>query len=107
MALENRKIPYLFKLRLTKNVKRYLQQIFWSDGWEDAGQGWEGYEGSIQLSGWQGTRRIVALRRLLVGDVLLSAEQQQLASTGSHRVQTQTDPGCGRAIAGFRIMFAL
>lgn len=77
-ALEDRKIPYLFKLKLTKNVKRYLEQIFWSEGWEDAGQGWQGREGCIQLTGWQEERRIVALRRPLMGDVLLSAEAQQL-----------------------------
>jgi len=77
-ALEDRKIPYLFKLKLTKNVKRYLEQIFWSEGWESAGQGWEGREGSIKLAGWQGCRRIIALRRPLIGDVLLSAQAQQL-----------------------------
>ena len=27
-ALEERKIPYLFKRKLTTNVKRYLEQIF-------------------------------------------------------------------------------
>jgi hypothetical protein len=77
-ALEDRQIPYLFKLKLTKNVKRYLEQVFWSDGWEDAGQGWEGREGSIKLTGWQNERRIIALRRPLIGDVLLSAQAQQL-----------------------------
>jgi hypothetical protein len=30
-------MPYLFKLKLNKNVKRYLTHIFWSEGWEDAG----------------------------------------------------------------------
>ena len=77
-ALEDRQIPYLFKLKLTTNVKRYLEQVFWSDGWEDAGQGWEGREGSIKLTGWQNERRIIALRRPLIGDVLLSAQAQQL-----------------------------
>lgn len=28
-TLEDRQIPYLFKLKLTKNVKRYLEQVFW------------------------------------------------------------------------------
>jgi hypothetical protein len=77
-ALEDRQIPYLFKLKLTKNVKRYLQQILWSEGWQDAGQGWEGREGRIKLTGWQDERRIIALRRLLLGDVLLSTEATQL-----------------------------
>lgn len=77
-ALEDRKIAYLFKLKLSKNVKRYLEQVFWSEGWEDTGGGWEGREGSLQLTGWQGSRRIIALRRPLIGDVLLSAESKQL-----------------------------
>lgn len=77
-ALEDRQIPYLFKLKLTKNVKRYLAQIFWSEEWEDAGQGWQGQEGHIKLNGWQESRRIIALRRPLIGDVLLSTEQTQL-----------------------------
>ena len=62
----------------THTVKRYLEQIFWSEEWEDAGQGWEGREGSIQLTGWQGGRRIIALRRPLIGEVLLSSESKQL-----------------------------
>lgn len=77
-ALEDRKIPYLFKLKLTKNVKRYFEQIFWSEDWEDAGQGWEGQEGHIKLTGWQDERRIIALRRPIVGDVLLATDTPQL-----------------------------
>ena len=77
-ALEDRKIAYLFKLKLSKNVKRYLEQIFWSEGWQDAGQGWEGREGQIKLVGWQSERRIIALRRPLIGDVVLSAQSPQL-----------------------------
>ena len=78
LALEARHIPYLFKLKLTQNVKRYLQQIFWSDGWEDAGQGWAGRTGELKLSSWVTPRRICALRRPLAGDVLLADETQQL-----------------------------
>ena len=78
-ALEERKMPYLFKLKLTKNVKRYLEQIFWSEGWDNAGQGWEGREGNIKLTGWKAERRIIALRRPLSGEVLLSEQSQQLA----------------------------
>lgn len=78
LTLEQRRIPYLLKLKLTKNVKRYVQQIFWSDGWEEAGGGWEGRVGDIKLSGWAQSRRICALRRPLVGEVLLAGESQQL-----------------------------
>jgi hypothetical protein len=51
-GLEARHIPYLFKLRLTKNVTRYIQKVFWNDDWGDAGQGWEGRAGELVLTGW-------------------------------------------------------
>lgn len=76
--LEERKIPYLFKLRLTKNVKRYIQKIFWSEDWQNAGQGWEGREGELILTGWSRSRRVIVLRRPLVGEVLLADEASQL-----------------------------
>ena len=76
-ALQARAMRYLFKLRLTKNVKRYIEQIFATCDWTDAGQGWEGQDGQIKLSGWSRSRRIVILRRPLQGEMLL-ADQQQL-----------------------------
>jgi hypothetical protein len=79
-ALEARAMRYLFKLRLTKNVKRYIERMFATPEWSDAGQGWQGQEGAIRLSGWSRARRIVILRRPLQGEVLLSDDQQlQLA----------------------------
>ena len=79
-ALEARAIPYLFKLRLTKNVKRYIERVFATPTWADAGQGWEAQDGEIRLSGWSRSRRIVILRRPLQGEMLLADEQQlQLA----------------------------
>ena len=78
-GLESRQIPYLFKLRLTKNVKRTIQQIFWGEEWSRAGQGWEGREGTLALSGWTKPRRVVVLRRPLRGDLLLADDEQQLS----------------------------
>ena len=75
-ALEARGIHYLFKLRLTKNVKRYIERMFATPEWSDAGQGWQGRDGNIQLSGWSRARRIVILRRALQGEVLLTDEHQ-------------------------------
>jgi hypothetical protein len=75
-ALEARGVHYLFKLRLTKNVKRYIERMFATPEWVDAGQGWQGREGSIQLSGWSCARRIVILRRALQGEMLLTDPQQ-------------------------------
>jgi hypothetical protein len=76
-ALEARNVRYLFKLRLTKNIKRYIEGLFAApQEWSDAAQGWQGREGTIQLMGWSQARRIVILRRPLQGEVLLSDEQQ-------------------------------
>ena len=75
-ALEERGQAYLFKLRLTKNVKRYIEKLFWHETWSKAGQGWEGRDGELKLSGWSRTRRVVVLRRALQGEMLLSDESQ-------------------------------
>ena len=40
-ALEERGQSYLFKLKLSKNVKRHIGKLFGQPGWTDAGQGWE------------------------------------------------------------------
>jgi hypothetical protein len=77
-GLESRGTPYLFKLRLTRNVKRYIERIFWSEDWAPAGQGWEGKQGELTLTGWSRARRTVVLRRPLVGEVLLADESEQM-----------------------------
>ena len=78
-GLEERTIPYLLKLRATKNVKRFVEQVFWRQGWTPAGDGFEGREGELALSGWQKARRVIVLRRRLKGEVVLSDKSPQLA----------------------------
>jgi hypothetical protein len=73
-ALDERNQPYLFKLKLSKNVKRHIGKLFSQPGWTDAGQGWEGLEGELALTGWQQKRRVVVLRRRLMGEIAVSAE---------------------------------
>lgn len=75
-ALEERGQRYLFKLRLTKNVKRYIEKLFWEQDWRDVGEQWEGREGELRLSGWSRTRRVIVLRRALRGEALLADESQ-------------------------------
>ena len=62
---EQRHIPYLFKLKQTANVKKLIVRLFGKDSWVDAGQNWEGLDTELQLSGWNGKRRVVVLRRPL------------------------------------------
>jgi hypothetical protein len=46
----------------------------------DAGQGWEGIDSTLALTGWEDTRRVVVLRRPLQGEMLVAQEDngQQL-----------------------------
>jgi Transposase DDE domain group 1 len=62
-ACEERKLPYLFKLKKTKNVSKEINNLMLSGGWGAAGQGWEGKESLIKLHGWKKFRRIVVLRK--------------------------------------------
>ena len=96
--LEARTQPYLSKLKLTKNVKRYIGALFRQSGWVDAGQGWEGQDGELTLTGWHGKRRVVVLRRALKGEMLLAGQdddgQQVLAFV-------EADRRAGRGITGY------
>src|SRR6516164_1473458 len=60
---ERRRQPYLFKLRLTKNVKRAVERAMRDEGWQDAGARWQGKDGRLRLEGWSRERRIVIMRR--------------------------------------------
>ena len=41
---EQRGIPFMFKLRMTKNVKKLVERTFMKGGWTDAGHGFQGKE---------------------------------------------------------------
>ena len=75
-GLEERDQGYLFKLRLTKNVKRHVASLFRQTDWEEAGQGWEGKDGRLALAGWKDKRRVVVLRRPLKGEILVTGENE-------------------------------
>ncbi len=63
--------PYLFKLKQSAGVKRLIEHQFKREGWQDAGQGWQGLEDELQLMGWRHARRVVVLRRALRSNVVL------------------------------------
>ena len=73
---EGRGLDYLFKLRLTKNVKRLIERTFSRGGWSDAGQGWQGKEETLRLVGWSRQRRVVVLRRRLKDSMVASARDE-------------------------------
>jgi len=60
---EQHDLPYLLKLRHTPKVKDLVRDLMrQSDGWLDAGDGWEAAEATIKLSGWTRRRRVVVVR---------------------------------------------
>ena len=69
---EQRDIAYLFKLRLTKNVKRLIERAFVKGGWRDAGQGFQGQTAELRLTGWSRSRRVIVMRRKLKNGVVAS-----------------------------------
>ncbi len=60
---EEKGIPFLFKIKQTKNVKRLIEKLMLNREWSIANQGWEGQEGYLQLTGWTKSRRVIVLRR--------------------------------------------
>ena len=95
--LEARQQSYLFKLRLSKNVKRHIARVFWEAGWTEAGQGWQGKDGQLRLSGWQQTRRVVVLRRPLKGEMLLAQGDDAQGRLGF----VETDRKAGQRTTGY------
>ncbi|MEW5942056.1 MAG: transposase [Chloroflexota bacterium] len=92
---ETRGMGYLFKLRQTSKVKKLIQQVFCRGDWEPAGQGWQGVEDRLQLSGWTKQRRVIVLRRKIKAAIALAppthpalvAEQLQFVETNEGVVQ--------------------
>ena len=72
---EQEDIDYLFKLRMTPKVKKLVERLMRGTDWTDAGQGWEGAEAPIRLSGWSCSRRAVVLRRRIKKDLAVVDER--------------------------------
>ena len=74
---ELRALPYLFKLRLTANVKRAIERLSRQSDWVDSGQGWQAKETEIRLKGWSRQRRIIVLRRRVRGALATPAMDEE------------------------------
>jgi hypothetical protein len=73
---EARGLPYLFKLRLTKNVVRMIEKLSRAQEWVYVGHGFQAKEGAVRLLGWSRERRVIVLRRRLNGAVGLSYDDE-------------------------------
>ena len=72
---EQRGLAYLFKLRLTSNVKRMIERLSTQREWTNAGQGWQAKESLLRLDGWSRHRRVIILRRPVKGDLAISSNE--------------------------------
>jgi hypothetical protein len=68
---EQEGLDYLFKLRMTKNVKRLVERTMRDAQWSPAGQRWQGTESRLRLSGWNRSRRVIVLRRPVSKDLAM------------------------------------
>lgn len=69
---EQRGLAYLFRLRMTKNVRRSMERSMRQSDWADAGQGWQGKATNLRLVGWSRQRRVILLRRKLGRDLAIT-----------------------------------
>ena len=77
---EQRGLAYLFKLRLTANVKRMIERLSTQREWTNAGQGWQAKESLLRLEGWSRQRRVIILRRRVKGDLAISRMRRQASN---------------------------
>jgi hypothetical protein len=82
---EQRDLAYLFRLRMTTNVKRAITRAM-DGGWTPADPGWYGQSIPLRLSGWSRQRRVVLSRRKLKGTLPVSKQD----ANGQHRLSFAT-----------------
>jgi len=78
---EARKLPYLLKLKQTGKVKQLIEQVFSSEDWTAAGQGWKGVEATLELTGWSCKRRVIVLRRRVRGELAVAQKKALAGAT--------------------------
>jgi Transposase DDE domain group 1 len=69
-------VPYVFKLRLTQGTRTLVERLMRGRDWADAGQGWQGAESTLRLTGWSRSRRAVVLRRRIKKDLAVVSRAQ-------------------------------
>ena len=88
---EQRDLAYLFRIRLTANVRRAIERAV-NGPWSDAGHGWQGQSIQLRLDGWGRQRRVV-LRRKLEGVLAISKQDAGSGSLSSRR--SMRESRCG------------
>ena len=87
-ALEALGQPYLFKLRQTAGVKTLVQRQWARRDWCELGQGWQGCEATLRLTGWTQSRRVIVMRRQRKTDLIVEVKRK---GRGKRNEQAQTE----------------
>ena len=90
---EQEGLAYLFRLRMTENVRRSLERAMRQSDWADAGQGWQGKETTLRLVGWSRQRRVILLRRKLGRDPAESPNETDPAQPRAQLHRGRAGPG--------------
>ena len=96
---EQRGLAYLFKLRLTANVKRMIERLSTQREWTNAGQGWQAKESLLRLEGWSRQRRVIILRRRVKGDLAISSNE-----TSGQQTLSFVDVGAGADVYEYSVL---
>jgi len=75
-SLEEKGMPYLFKLKKSGNVKKLVYKHHCLGKWKHFKVGWEAKEDQLQLDGWSKARRVVIVRRRVEKDNTLLLEKE-------------------------------
>lgn len=87
-ALEALGQPYLFKLRQTAGVKALVQRQWARRDWCELGQGWQGCEAQLRLTGWTQSRRVIVMRRERRTELVVEVKRK---ARGKRNEQAQTE----------------
>jgi len=74
---EQRRQPYLFKLRQSKRVKKLILDQHCRPDWERTVEGWEALSTEFTLSTWKQARRVVLVRRKLSTNIVVAPDDQR------------------------------
>src|SRR5271157_2062446 len=96
---EQRGLAYLFKLRLTANVKRMIERLSTQREWANTGQGWQAKESLLRLEGWSRQRRVIILRRRVKGDLAISSNE-----TSGQQTLSFVDVGAGVDVYEYSVL---
>ena len=87
-ALEALGQPYLFKLRQTAGVKALVQRQWARRDWCELGQGWQGCEAQLRLTGWTQSRRVIVMRRERRTELVVEVKRK---ARGKRNEQAQSE----------------